>query len=109
MPSVAWFLLINRLNPDLCARRLRDMNASEPLQNIRQSLHDLAQPLAAVTGLVDLMLLEMDEQDPMLHEVRLISDQLEKVLQIVGEIRRLAREAAGAGGVPRSPRPAPAA
>jgi signal transduction histidine kinase len=85
------------------------MNASEPLQNIRQSLHDLAQPLAAVTGLVDLMLLEMDEQDPMLHEVRLISYQLERVLQIVGEIRRLAREASSAGGVPRSPWPAPAA
>jgi signal transduction histidine kinase len=85
------------------------MNASEPLQDIRQSLHDLAQPLAAVTGLVDLMLLEMDERDPLLQEVRQISDQLEKVLQIVGEIRSLAREATGAGGVPRSPRPAPAA
>jgi signal transduction histidine kinase len=85
------------------------MKALEPLQNIRRSLHDLAQPLAAVTGLVDLMLLEMDERDPLLQEVRQISDQLEKVLEIVEEIRNLAREATAAGGFPRSPRPAPAA
>ena len=83
------------------------MEASEALQNIRRSLHDLAQPLAAVTGLVDLMLLEMDDQDPMIHEVQMISQQLEKALEIVGQIRRLAREAASGVGVPRSPRQAP--
>jgi len=83
------------------------MEASEPLQNIRRSLHDLAQPLAAVTGLVDLMLLEMDEKDPMIHEVQMISQQLEKALEIVGEIRRLAREAGSGVGVSRSPRQAP--
>jgi signal transduction histidine kinase len=83
------------------------MEASEPLQNIRRSLHDLAQPLAAVTGLVDLMLLEMDEKDPMIHEVQMISQQLEKALEIVGQIRRLAREAGSGVGVPRSPRRAP--
>jgi len=83
------------------------MEASEPLQNIRRSLHDLAQPLAAVTGLVDLMLLEMDDQDPMINEVQMISQQLEKVLEIVGQIRRLAREAGSGVGVPRSPRQAP--
>jgi signal transduction histidine kinase len=72
------------------------MDGYDPLINIRKSLHDLAQPLAAITGLVDLMLLEMDDQDPMLQEVQAISEQLEKVLQIIGEIRRLAKEA-GAG------------
>lgn len=84
------------------------MEASKPLQDIRQSLHDLAQPLAAVTGLVDLLLLEMNEQDPMLYEVRMISEQLEKVLEIIGEIRRLAREAASPGSLSRSPQPTPA-
>ncbi len=68
------------------------MVSPDKIQNIRRSLHDLAQPLAAVTGLVDLLLLEMDEQDPMLKEVQMISEQLEKVLQIIGEIRNLARE-----------------
>jgi CheY-specific phosphatase CheX len=48
-----------------------------------------------VAGLVDLMLLELDEKDPRLKEVQMISDQLEKVLQIVGEIRGMARGAPG--------------
>ncbi len=63
-------------------------------ENLRQVLHELAQPLATVTGLVDLMLLELDEQDKMYQEVQLISQQLEKVMQIIGEIRQIAREAA---------------
>jgi signal transduction histidine kinase len=62
--------------------------------NLRQSLHDLAQPLATVTGLVDLLLLELDEQDKMFEEVHLISEQLEKILAIIEEIRQLVREAA---------------
>ena len=62
--------------------------------NLRHILHDLAQPLSTVTGLIDLMLLELDERDKMFREVQLISQQLEKVMQIVEEIRRMAREAA---------------
>lgn len=84
------------------------MEFLDPLQTIRQYLHDLAQPLAAVTGLVDLMLLEMDELDPMFHEVQMISEQLEKVLQIIGEIRYVAREASGSDRMALSPPPAPA-
>lgn len=63
-------------------------------ENLRHFLHDLAQPLSTVTGLVDLLLLELDERDKIFQEVHLISQQLEKVLQIIGEIRRIAREAA---------------
>jgi signal transduction histidine kinase len=84
------------------------MEFSSPLQDIRKSLHDLAQPLAAMTGLVDLMLLELDEQDPMLHEVQMISEQLEKVLQVVGEIRRIAREGSGGERMAWPPQPVPA-
>ena len=62
--------------------------------NLRHFLHDLAQPLSTVTGLIDLMLLELDERDKMFQEVQLISQQLEKVMDIVGEIRRMALEAA---------------
>lgn len=62
--------------------------------NLRDILHDLAQPLSTVTGLIDLMLLEMDERDKMFQEVQLISQQLEKVMEIVAEIRRMALEAA---------------
>ncbi len=66
---------------------------TKTLVNIRQSLHNLAQPLAVLTGLVDLLLLEMDQPDPALPDVRQISLQLERVLQIVGDMHRLAREA----------------
>jgi len=62
--------------------------------NLRHFLHDLAQPLATVTGLVDLLLLELDERDKIFQEVQLISQQLEKVMQIIGEIRQMTREAA---------------
>jgi signal transduction histidine kinase len=62
--------------------------------NLRHFLHDLAQPLATVTGLVDLLLLELDERDRIFQEVQLISQQLEKVMQIIGEIRQMTREAA---------------
>jgi sensor histidine kinase regulating citrate/malate metabolism len=75
--------------------------------NLRNFLHDLAQPLSTVTGLIDLMLLELDERDKMFQEVQLISQQLEKVMQIVAEIRRMALEAADrerkALGPPQAP------
>jgi signal transduction histidine kinase len=75
------------------------MESKEPgppsyYDNLRHSLHDLAQPLAAVTGLVDLLLLELDERDKIFQEVQLISEQMEKILTIIGEIRQIAREAA---------------
>ena len=63
-------------------------------ENLRTCLHELAQPLSTVTGLIDLMLLELDERDKMFQEVQMISQQLEKVMEIIGEIRRLAQEAA---------------
>lgn len=62
-------------------------------QNLRHLLHDLAQPLATITGLIDLLLLELKEGDKMFQEVNLISQQLEKVLQIIEEVHRIAREA----------------
>jgi signal transduction histidine kinase len=76
---------------------------SNTIRNIRQSLHSLAQPLAVLTGLVDLLLLELDQADPTLQEVRQISEQLEKVLRIVGEIHRLVRETLPAEPVNREP------
>lgn len=73
------------------------------VRNIRQSLHSLAQPLAVLTGLVDLLLLELDQADPTLQDVRQISEQLEKVLHIVGEMRRTARETSSAEPVNLEP------
>ena len=69
-------------------------NIAPYYDNLRHSLHDLVQPLSTVTGLIDLMLLQMDERDKMFQEVQLISQQLEKVIAIVGEIRRMTRDAA---------------
>ena len=69
------------------------MESADPLKRLRLSLHDLAQPLAAVIGLLDLMLLEMPEDDPRFQEIETISRQMEKVMKIVEELRRTAREA----------------
>ena len=77
--------------------------------NLRHFLHDLAQPLATVTGLIDLMMLELDERDKLFQEVQLISQQLEKVMKIIGEIRRLAVEAADREGRQLQPPQAPCA
>jgi len=69
--------------------------SKDQLLDIRQSLHALAQPLAILTGLVDLLLMEVEENDPKIRDLRLISEQLDNIRQIVGEIRRLARDASG--------------
>ena len=73
--------------------------------NLRQFLHNLAQPLGTVTGLVDLLLLELDERDKIFQEVQLISQQLEQVMRILEEIRLMTREAAEREK--RLPRPHP--
>ena len=69
------------------------MQASEALKDIRHSLHDLAQPLAAVTGLIDLLLLEGQSDNPLYEEIQIISDKLEQVLDIIAHIRDLTRTA----------------
>ena len=71
----------------------KEPGSSPYYDNLRHFLHDLAQPLATVTGLIDLLLLELDERDKIFQEVQLISEQLEKVMTIIGEIRQIAREA----------------
>lgn len=66
---------------------------TDSLQNIRHSLHELAQPLATVTGLVDLLMLEMDKNHELFQEVTMISQQLDKALAIIGEIRLMVQKA----------------
>jgi signal transduction histidine kinase len=85
----------------------REPQFSPYYNNLRHFLHDLAQPLSTVTGLIDLMLLELDERDKMFREVQLISQQLEKVMEIVAEIRRMAQEASERERAPRESPPAP--
>jgi signal transduction histidine kinase len=71
---------------------LMELNEESALKNVRKLLHDLAQPLAAITGTVDLLLLETDEADPAYKELEMISNQLQQVLDITAEIRRLTRD-----------------
>ncbi len=78
---------------------------SDSWWQIRRFLHDLTQPLAAVTGLVDLLLLQMEEQDPRWPEVHMISRQMEKVREILQQIRQVARETSGAARNTMEPRP----
>ena len=69
------------------------MEAKNAIKDIRQSLHELAQPLAAVTGLVDLLLLQRKVDAGLQSEIQLISDRLEKVIIIIGHIREIIRAA----------------
>jgi hypothetical protein len=48
--------------------------------------------------MVDLLLQELPEEAPVTQELRLISEKLEAMLHIFGEVRRLARGASGPGG-----------
>jgi signal transduction histidine kinase len=80
------------------------MQASDALKDIRHSLHELAQPLAAVTGLIDLLLIEHQPDDPLYEEIRVISDKLEEVLEIITHIRDVTREASQryGNGIPQT-------
>jgi len=69
------------------------MESQEVLTDIRRSLHELAQPLAAVTGIVDLMLLEQGEDSPYFEDIQMINERLEKVLEIVAHIQTIIRSA----------------
>jgi len=70
------------------------MESHQAIQDIRRSLHELAQPLAAVTGLLDLLLLEQEGDTPLYHDIQIINERLERVLEIVAQIRDIARSAA---------------
>ena len=69
------------------------MKPNKALYDIRLSLHELAQPLAAVTGIVDLMLLEQREDSPLYQDIQMINERLEKVLEIVAHIQTITRSA----------------
>jgi len=69
------------------------MEPNRVLCDIRLSLHELAQPLAAVTGIVDLMLLEQREDSPLYQDIQMINERLEKVLEIVAHIQTITRSA----------------
>ncbi len=69
------------------------MKSNKTLLDIRQSLHELAQPLAAVTGMVDLMLLEQEGDHPIYQDIQMINERLEKVLEIIAHIRDITRAA----------------
>jgi len=72
------------------------MDFTDPCKRIRGRLHDLAQPLSALAGLVDLMLMEMDERSPCYREAQLMNQQLDEIFKIVRDVRSLAREATDA-------------
>jgi len=69
------------------------METNKALSDIRLSLHELAQPLAAVTGIVDLMLLEQREDSPLYQDIQMINERLEKILEIVAHIQTITRSA----------------
>lgn len=68
------------------------MEPQKALLDIRRSLHELAQPLAAVTGIVDLMLLEQQGDSPIYKDIKLINERLEKILEIVSHLQAVIRD-----------------
>jgi signal transduction histidine kinase len=72
---------------------IKAMEPNQALEDIRRSLHDLAQPLAAVTGIVDLMLLEQQGESPLYEDIHLINERLDKILEIVAHIQAITRAA----------------
>jgi signal transduction histidine kinase len=69
------------------------MGPVDTLIQIRKLLHELAQPLAATVGLTDLLVLRLDQTSPTYQEIQTLSQQLDRVLQYIDEIRSLARAA----------------
>ncbi|MDD3581376.1 MAG: hypothetical protein PHW74_10180 [Desulfobacca sp.] len=61
-------------------------------QNIRQRLHELAQPLVVVTGTVDLLLMEVDQDSKHYQRLQTISENLENIVIIIDEVRKVARK-----------------
>jgi hypothetical protein len=61
-------------------------------KNIRIAVHALAQPLVVLTGTIDLLLLEMDQESPYYEEVQNTSEQLERIVKLIAEIRGVARQ-----------------
>jgi|GEM_PF-3297362 len=85
---------------------LANINLAEPLpapleraiKEIRNALHELAQPLAVITGTIDLLMLELDQHSEIFQDVKNISDQLEHILTIIDDIRSVARQISPNGG-----------
>lgn len=69
------------------------MDPQKALLDIRRSLHELAQPLAAVTGMIDLLLLEQREDSPLYEDLKMINERLEKILEIIAHIQEITRAA----------------
>ncbi len=67
------------------------MGTRDHLKDIRHSLHELAQPLAAVTGLVDLLLIDRQLDGDLLDDIQMISEKLDQVLEIISHIREIVR------------------
>ncbi len=65
------------------------IDPQKALLDIRRSLHELAQPLAAVTGIVDLMLMEQQEDSPYYEDIKTINERLEKILEILAHIQEI--------------------
>jgi len=60
--------------------------------NIRQRLHELAQPLVVVTGTIDLLLMEIEHESKHYQRLQTISEHLEHIVIIIDEVRNMARE-----------------
>jgi C4-dicarboxylate-specific signal transduction histidine kinase len=72
------------------------MEPLEAIRTIRRLLHELSQPLAAAAGLLDLLLLELPREEKISEDLRLVNQELGKVLEIVAQVRRVAVEASQA-------------
>jgi signal transduction histidine kinase len=69
------------------------MEPKETLMNIRQSIHDLNQPLTAAIGLIYLMFLKSEDNTKIYQDLITLNDQIEKIKKITEHIQYIARSA----------------
>ncbi len=59
-------------------------------QQLRQALHELAQPLAIIVGTIDLLLYEAGDGWRQNRELEQVSRCLQQIIDLVNDLRRLA-------------------
>ena len=69
------------------------MGPVETLMNIRQSLHELSQPLTSAIGLIYLISLELNKNSKINRDLITLTDQLEKIKKITQHIQDISRAA----------------
>lgn len=62
------------------------------VKSMRLKLHDLAQPLSVLAGMVDLLMIEAEPASQLSNEMQHLSTHLQVILDKMAEIRQIAQQ-----------------